>query len=932
MKLQINPNIVFRTPQLSFKDSLKDCWEDLKNSIANSSPEFHKLVKDLEYEQLLKMEDSYVHTVWKYFNRARYRATPYGSFAGLGFAQLTGTPSSKLTIANSQVLHRYCDWSCKDQLDISFEEIIGSNARLMANSTYYFTEEGMRYIYCFNGIYEIAEVPKNQLQLQLLEACKSPTPISVLMELLPESVERELFLENMFIDQLLISEFQPNIIGMDYFNRISFKASPTTQDYVIAERKKVGGDVDEYPFRHLPALVERLHQLLPSYESPELLQFIKDFRKKFGDQEVKLMGALDPELGVSYGGLDNSLLSSELILQLQRAGKKEADNAISPTLTLLLPELISRNVSVIDLENLPVTQNTSKAPLPNSVPILCSEANGLLQIEHIGGATANSLLGRFTLALEPVHALSRDIAFREQEANPDVILFDIGYMIGNRVDNVNRRLPVYRHHLNILNYDPTEEASISFDEIRVSVVGNELVLRSALSGKRLVPKLASAYNYLLSDLPAFRLFCDLQHQGTHKNLYLRLIDRIPGLSFYPRVQFRNIIVSPATWRLDYSSFGQRPTQDYQTLLTDHFLDNGIRGYVKVVKGDQTLCVDTGNPEDLKELWTMLSRNGTLHLEESFVPEESKVIDERGQPYVAQYMVSLHHGHEIYRMPKTGRIADIECSVEKKIMPGKGWLYFEIFCHQIRTNDILTDAVTTLLKMHNLKIKNWFFIRYNENGHHIRLRLRLHSEKHAQLITASLAGILEHRLKLGTVSDIVIRTYEREIARYGSANMEKVERHFEADSCYVLRLLMFNFSDTDKYKLCCSLIASIDRSGIIEKELLNAIIQSNAANFAKEHGLGPKQFKALNAEYQKFSLQGSPLLDAEATKRFVAFTGSFIETLGSYSDLQERCMIFGSLLHMHVNRLFQDSQRTHETVIYYYLEKDIKKKAAGKLAV
>lgn len=918
MKLKLNPTVIFRLPQFGFENSLNQNWEELKQSMSISSPAFYELIKDFGYAELIQQDHGYLHTIWKYHNRTRFRATPYGSFASVGVCQMRNNPGEGLTIKTEQLLHRFDDWLTVNQLDLPFSEMLEKNVKLLANSTYYRVGDRLRYVCFFDGVYEVSEVTYNPLQLEILKACRNAHTVDEIISRLPIGTAVEPLLEEMYDDQLLLTEYAPNIIGQDYFERIKFQPVKAEQTYVIAERKCVGGHIHKTPFTHLTKLVERLQKTLPSYEAPELNQFIKNFRQKFGEQEVKLMLALDPEFGIGYGGLDNANLSTPLVTALQRAKTMPSDSGIAPTLKLLLPFLIGNGTKVIDLEKLPLPDLADNLPLPNSIPILCSESDGIIQLEHLGGATANSLLGRFSLGIDEVHRHCREIADMEQQANPDAIIFDIGYVSGKRVDNVQRRKAIYAHQLSILCYGDAE-GSITIDDVLVSIRGGQLYLRSATHNKRLIPKMATAYNYLLSDLPLFRLLCDLQHQGTHKNLYLKLIDRIPGLSYYPRVQFRNIIVSPATWRIDLKDFRSSMEKSSQQLLQQFFIDNAITRHIRVAKGDQTLCIDTQDKDDLLQLWTMLTRNGIMHLEETLVPNKSMIRDTDGAHYMAQYMLSLHHDMEVHPKIPAMTIMGSSGAVQRSFPPGSEWLYYEIYCHPFRMDEILVNMISRLLQAFDSHIENWFFIRYTENGNHIRFRLRLRDPQQVQLLMTAFANMIYSRIKEGIISEIQLRTYVREIERYGEEHIEAIETHFEMDSKLVLVLLRHQVSDTTKYQLCCRLVQHLEHAGVMHTQVIRNTISNNLKNFEVEHGLSSKEFKMLNAEFQLFKDYRLPAMDAEIEFAFLKFTQSMTTTLLLYPS-DQRPLIFTSLFHMHVNRLFSEAQRTHETVSYYFMNK------------
>lgn len=431
-----------------------------------------------------------------------------------------------------------------------------------------------------------------------------------------------------------------------------------------------------------------------------------------------------------------------------------------------------------------------------------------------------------------------------------------------------------------------------------------------------MPKLATAYNYLLSDLPVFRFFCDLQNQGIHKNLYLRLRDRIQGLTYYPRVQFRNVILSPASWKLSREHLPKQAAEAASCTLKQYLNERSVPQYFKVGSGDQTLFFDAENRCDMEALYLLLSKEHHLYVEEAFLPKKSLVKDVRDQPYLSQFQLSLYHNRQVYH----GLTAPLfESDPTQIFLPGQEWLYFEIFCHPLRTDYLLTEVIGNFLSAHHQLIDKWFFIRYNEQGDHLRLRIRLKQPQNGLALITAFSMCLNEMMIAGTIFDLVLKSYKRETQRYGLTNINSVERHFCIDSQFVLQLLATDCSDHQKYQQCLELITAIEAAALFDQKGFLAMIENNSNLFNQEHQLSPAQFKLLNTESKAIEKFNGKALPYQCEVSYNAFVASFIDLLQLYQP-QERSFIFGSLLHMHINRLFPTAPRMHETIIYYMRNK------------
>ncbi|MNR17988.1 hypothetical protein D3C85_1346870 [compost metagenome] len=97
-------------------------------------------------------------------------------------------------------------------------------------------------------------------------------------------------------------------------------------------------------------------------------------------------------------------------------------------------------------------------------------------------------------------------------------------------------------------------------------------------------------------------------------------------------------------------------------------------------------------------------------------------------------------------------------------------------------------------------------------------------------------------------------------------------------------------------------------------------------FNREHHLDAADFKQLNSQYQEFRKAPFGGLNEDQQQNFNALSASLIGML-KQSQPTRQAKLFSDLMHMHVNRLFNKDQRTHEMVMYYFLVKEIQRQNA-----
>lgn len=936
MRFSIYPKVFYRVPQFSLEAEMRPKWEDLKLSIKTASLDFYETIKDIDADELESLSPGIDHTLWKYFNRGKYRATPSGTFAGFGIAPMS-TAGEGVVIDGVQKVHEFTDWSYIDQLTLPFSQLLDVEFFVFANSSYYKIGDSIRYISHLDGAFQLSEVEENALQLHILDLCRKPVLFSELVEQI--GIDDNYGVIEELIDlQLLLTSRDPNIIGGDYFQRCGVVNDEEKIPYLISERPYLSGSFDQRVFNALPELVERMYQSFSLHKSEELSAFVLAFKKKFERGEVPLLKALDPELGVGYG---MEVTGNGDDLAARFAVSEEVLNVYgNKTLTgNIKNKMLSGTMQqpVLDLEELFGGLNAVDSSAPNSFNAVGYVADELLVLEKLGGFTPNALLGRFTLENEEVTGFCRELSDIESAANPDVLFFDIAYVAEGQVDNVNRRNVIYDYQLSILNYD-LSPSPLEMNDLYVVVRGEELVLFSRKLKKRLVPRLASAYNYTRSDLSIFRFLCDLQGQGLQAGASIHLEQMFPDLSFYPRMQYKNIVLTPAKWRLKYSdhkSYLEADSPNAITYLESVLCDLGITSDLLYRQSDDmTLTFESSSEKDKQALLILLKKQKELLLEEAFIPKKSSVEDDQGKQFKSQLILFLTHSERVYE-PYTP-VAQQQFArhgVQRTFLPGSEWMYFEMYCHVYRSDALLGELIAPFLAEYGRYIKSWFFIRYKENGDHLRLRILLHDAGFGQLLVSGLSAVLSEHLESGIVSELLMKTYKREVERYAAGGMENVEAHFGVDSDYVLSLLGLDLGVMDKYRLCVWVAVSVMESGLISPVVFERLVGRICDSFAIEHKVEVSGFKELNNEYKVFKKFVPVALEGVALEHGNMFLSSLLSVL-SGCDVGRRGQLFGDLMHMHVNRLFADQQRTHEMIMYYFLQKELlmRKAMAGKQAV
>jgi len=616
------------------------------------------------------------------------------------------------------------------------------------------------------------------------------------------------------------------------------------------------------------------------------------------------MEAIDPDIGVGYGDFYNHAISP-LIKELQL---EENSLPVNPVGQYLLKALeITEVGDIIRLDGLKDLPTNNEGPvLANSVALFCSLNEGIVYFERIGGHSFNQLAGRFTIASDNIRSLCQNVAKFEEDANPNVLFFDLSYNAEINVDNVNRRAQLYSHELNILNYPGIDEP-ITIDDLYITVSGSEVMLRSKKLGKRLIPRMASAYNYRRSKLPVFRFLYDLSFQGLLGDLSFSFPDLIKERIYYPQVQFRNIILSLPKVRVSKTNIITGGGHNPITLLKAHLAEYKIGPIVKIPRNEESIIFDLNCSSQSALLVQEIIKRGWVLLENVEAPNFPLIKDAYGRAFNNQLSIPLIHRDELY---KESSPIDPEFKEKRLYMPLQNWLYLQIYCAPSQSDAIVIELSQLISKWSHL-VKNWFFIRYNENGNHIRFRAIVNKKLHVQFLD-QLYKAFESKINSGVISNISINTYDREMERYGVAGIENVEHHFNLDSNLVVGILKKGDNDLSKYCHCIRLFTLVRNLEVIGAYRWAQWTGHIRQMFEQEHGLGVEQFRKIRHYFQEHKEQLLTSLDTIDQKE-IELSISIKEIINKCPQRRQAPMLT-DLMHMHINRLFPDYQRSHELVI------------------
>ncbi|PTX18263.1 thiopeptide-type bacteriocin biosynthesis protein [Pontibacter mucosus] len=700
----------------------------------------------------------------------------------------------------------------------------------------------------------------------------------------------------------------------------------------------IQGTLDAAYQTKLTEALDCLQHLVPAPEPKGLREFVSAFSKKFDRRAVPLLIALDPELGVGYEDLAVRHQAPRLLESIKLEEPLTATQPLNwtPAHRLLLEKWQSAGafpheliLSGQDLEQLPASEETS---LPPSFSVVFRPMGEQVYLEQAGGISATALLGRFTPLHEGVRSMARDIAAAEEKYNPGVVFAEIGYYNNAHTANIDRREVVRSYEVPLLvpSAHPAEE-QVQLSELWVRVEAGRIVLWSERLRKEVVPRLGSAYNYFRDDLAVFRFLCDMQYQGLRSNFTLELSHFFPGLTYYPRVRYRQTILHLACWHLQEKQLEAIFAKgEGSPLLRLKQLATSLRWprHVALTQNDQQLVFDLERESNLHLLLESIKGKSSVQVREfPFTAAENQLVtDATGQPYVHQFITAVYQERTVYKsLPELS--APNRKSQKRTFAPGEEWLYFKIYCHPSRANQLLTHTLLPLCRKLQQQgaVAQWYFLRYRDPDYHLRLRLKVPAGagQVMEQVSRKVSGLLQQ----GLVQDLQLAVYEQELERYGSELIEAAEQVFWANSRWVgdyLRHVPFGEEEYAFYRMAFLGLEEVLEAFGFSAEEKETLLEQLYHTFYQEFGATKALRLSLAATYRELSQvpgilsdEGSPhrppLKEQRKTHREAL---QVMAGLAEKLPLQRRQQLASDLMHMHLNRLLSDQSRQQELVIYF----------------
>lgn len=705
-------NFIVRTPISPYKEfqnlfSNKDISDEKFQKICNNEifKEAIYLASPYLYQQLeksinnkfsfsLKQHHKLKNTILKYHNRMNTRCTPFGLFSGVALGKFSNQDTLFETYDNwKKVRDTKPDMHFLLSLSNHLISIPFIKNRILfsPNNSIYRVGNKIRYVEYENNDgkrdYIISSAPLSEELEKILNFSKEGKSINQLASIIidEEITHQEAleYIEELIENQVLMSELEPNVAGIDFLqliisvlDRIGAKKE---RDILFSVKEKIGKL--DYQFGNPNSIYSEIEELIKSlnidYEQKYLFQtdlyfeneitlsyhwkkelkkgisflnkithlnnkdthlekFKKAFHERFENEEVPLSFVLDTEVGIGYRqdiqtkGIHPYI--DDLILPASKE-KQELNIKLKPFQIILNQKIQNAYVEREHIINFSdedfKTFEENWNDLPETMSFMTeiiSENNQEKLYLNSGSGNAGRLLARFCSEKSNIKELVQEISQKEEELNSNKILAEIIHLPESRIGNILRRPKIRNYEIPYLAKSLLPfENQITVDDLYISMKNGRIILRSKRLDKEIKPSLTNAHNYSANSLPIYHFLSDLNSQNMRFGLRFDWGGLTNIYNFLPRVEYGNIILSKAQWKISSEEINLLvPLLNNKAQLRNEIKNwrnkKQIPQWVQWVKSDNTLVINLEN-EDLLSMFLSSAKNEKIVIIEEFLYNE-----------------------------------------------------------------------------------------------------------------------------------------------------------------------------------------------------------------------------------------------------------------------------------------------------------------------
>ncbi|MGW7711680.1 lantibiotic dehydratase [Streptomyces sp. NPDC054771] len=406
----------------------------------------------------------------------------------------------------------------------------------------------------------------------------------------------------------------------------------------------------------------------------------------------------------------------------------------------------------------------------------------------VGTTTAGALAGRFA----ELTGTTTGLASLMGRTDDDVLPAQVSFLpVLPRALNVMQVPDLFQHVIPVgTPADKRDPRNIDWRGLIVAADGDRLRLHLPDTGQEVMPVVPHVVSLSMAAPNLVRFLQELRYCADVKVWQPWNWAESARLPCLPRVRLGRTVLAPLTWRPTAAlTAAAANREEWESTLAQWVSDLRVSRRVNVTQGDRAYEIDLDNAFHREMLRRDLSRS-------KIVLTEVVGDSEAGYGWLSgrrhEIVVPLHRV-----APAVPERAERSLDPGRKVArvihrPGGEWAYLKLHSLPEVHEEIITGHLSQFIRTVSGDIDRWFFIRYKESAHQLRLRLHGEREDLSDSVWPRLLEFAELMTRSKLIQGYDIASYEPELVRYGGpAGMAAAESLFCLDSQLVaqeMRLL------------------------------------------------------------------------------------------------------------------------------------------------
>ncbi|WPR76039.1 lantibiotic dehydratase [Algoriphagus sp. NG3] len=853
---------IFRLPLVDFditnQDQIIKNWTWIQRAIEFSSESMYREINDREYLSLNSKIKLKIH---KFLLRGRYRATPFGFWAGVGIGKWTDKTISCISTETKLLPYKQNGFNYLKEVQHNILHPYVKNPSLIKLShafRFYAYSKTRQY-------WECKLLERNSILDAVEEYISDHKKIdfgSFVSFFESNDLERIKSIWLSIAETGLLHPLEPT--GFKIKNHAGEKKVDLVLKHPIHLSKKIRD--------RLALIAEEMGALFIPNTNQVLINFKRWFEDQFDDRQVLLSEVIKhPEFSMD-----------RLIPPLDNRKQEKS-----------VPQLEQKRWEGV--ESIDLSKYFPKVPIPKDLNldvVFRVIDNDEITVENLVCDRPFVYTGRFSR--DPnIGDYLRNMMMPEMMDRKDILFAELLLFESEKANYISATSSFLSKKICL--FTPTSDTStLKGEDIYIGLVGGKFELFDINLEQRIVPVVQHPLNPSQISHPLTRLVWEIAHQSTRKFMVYSEPEFV-NPSYIPRIMWKNQVLQGKRW----------------TLHIDNYLSaDDLAGYIEsqnlphpLMAGahDLELLIHWRNYEDLQVLWAELKKRKTLYLFEALWVGKSPFKSGSGEQKYPQIVKNIQVGKQCN--------PDIPAK-NPQINKDQEWVYLQIAMSEQQVGSFLRKYLPRLISElpPTLLPDKWFYLVYPYPYCQIRLRFKICPSLQSEFKNY----VIPKLISSNKAFVVKIRDYYPEYHKYSlhSVNISTSLFHMEC------RMLLGEGLTSPKVLLLENpqyreaVILELWTAMLTAYPLPNALLREFKAYIDLLPMTTLKKIKA--APYPK----GVPLISTQFKSRYSEVFQNHLW----FSDPEFSTILLSNHFHMLVNRTFPIVARVHEEQLVFWLYK------------